>query len=134
MNYWLICLPRTDMKHCLAIQTFGLARKILIGNVAEGDKVVCCAGKGDWKIIAVGEATSDYYVDDEAVFLAEGLFPDRFKFTARKLQKETEIIPLLDQLSFVTNLTYWAVYFRNGIAKISKEDWDLFLKASNLNS
>ena len=123
MNYWLICLPKPDLEHCIKVGTFGLARKHLIDQVKEGDKIVCCAGKGDWKIIATGEATADYYVDDKKLFLKEGLFPDRFDFQASALSTPIDLMTVIDQLSFVTNLAYWAVYFRSGIARISKDDW-----------
>lgn len=61
MNYWLLCLPREDMLHCMKIRTFCLNRKHILGGVSKGDAVVCCAGKGDWKIRGTGSATSDYY-------------------------------------------------------------------------
>ena len=127
MNYWLLCLPRDDMLHCMKIGIFGLGQKYILGGIAKGDRVVCCAGKGDWKIIGTGFATNDYYVDDKKVFLKDGYFPDRFDFEARKLPNEAEIdlMSIIDQLSFVTNLAHWAVYFRNGIAKLSKQDWEL---------
>ena len=125
MNHWLICLPREDMEHCIKIGTFGLGRKNYIGNVKSDDKVICCAGKGDWRVIASGEATSDYYLDVQPVFLKDGIFPDRFRFQAQKLTTEKDIIQVLDQLSFITNIAYWAVYFRNGIVKISPDDWSL---------
>lgn len=125
MNYWIICLPKADLQHCIDNGIFGLARKLIINGVREGDKIVCCAGKGDWKIIALGEATSDYYVDDEQVFLKQGYFLDRFNFDARYLKEERDLMPLLSDLSFVTNLVYWAVYFRNGIVKMSNDDWKL---------
>lgn len=127
MNYWLICLPRPDLDHCIKTGTFGLSRKHIIGDVKLGDKVVCCAAKGDWKFVATGEATSDYYIDDSPVFLKSGTFPDRFDFKADRLPEEIDLMQVIDKLSFVTNLAYWAVYFRNGIAKLTKSDWDLIL-------
>lgn len=106
---------------------FGLARKHMIGRVREGDKIVCCAGKGDWKIIGLGAAVSDYYLSDKKVFLKEGLFPDRFDFEANKLpvEKELDLMSVIDKLSFVTNPAYWAVYFRNGIVELRNHDWHI---------
>lgn len=127
MNYWLICLPRPDLDNCLKIGTFGLSRKHIIGDVKTGDKIVCCAAKGDWKFVAAGEATSDYYTADSQVFLKAGSFPDRFDFKAKSLSEEVELMQVIDKLSFVTNLAYWAVYFRNGIAKLTKADWELIM-------
>ncbi len=127
MNYWLLCLPREDLLQCMKVGTFGLTRKNLIGGVKKGDQIVCCAGKGDWKIIGLGSASSDYYIDDSKVFLKDGLFVDRFDFQSDKLPavREIGVVSILDQLSFVTNLAYWAVFFRNGIVKMSKADWEL---------
>jgi len=130
MNYWLICLPREDLEHCMKIGTFGLGRKHVLGHVAKGDPVVCCAGKGEWKIIGLGSTTSDYYVDDKQVFLKEGYFPDRFDFKADKLgaDREPDVMQIIDKLSFVKDLAYWAVFFRNGIVRMSKQDWELISK------
>ncbi len=125
MNYWLICLPRADLQHCINVGTFGLQRKHIMGNVRKGDRVLCCAGKGDWKIIASGAATSNYYFDDTKLFLKAGVFPDRFDFQSSALTTEKDLLSIIDQLTFVTNLAYWSVFFRNGIVKISKEDWQL---------
>jgi len=129
----MLCLPRQDIEHCIKIGTFGLERHNIIAKVAAEDKIVCCASKGEWKILAVGHATSDYYVDTETVFLKPGLFPDRFNFTAQRLPAEVDLLPLLDQLGFVTNLSYWAVFFRNGMAKMSKEDWELIAHQTAIN-
>lgn len=129
MNYWLVCLPREDLEHCMRKGTFGLARKHILGKVLKGDAIVCCAGKGDWKIIGLGSTSSDYYVDDAKIFLKEGSFPDRFDFAAEILpnDQEIDVMSIIDQLSFVSNLAYWAVFFRNGIVQMSKRDWDLIV-------
>lgn len=133
MNYWLLCLPREDLEHCMRIGTFGLARKHILGHVLKDDAVVCCAGKGDWKIIGLGLAISDYYVGDKSVFLKEGLFPDRFDFKADKMSidREIDIKSIIDRLSFVTNVAYWMVFFRNGIVRMSKQDWELISKLTS---
>ncbi|MBX9688712.1 MAG: hypothetical protein K2X27_18540 [Candidatus Obscuribacterales bacterium] len=72
MRNWLICLPRADMEHCIKIGKFGLNRKHIMGGIKEGDGVVCCASK-DWKILAVGRATSQYYLDTAKVFFERWL-------------------------------------------------------------
>lgn len=126
MNYWLIALPREDMEHCIKVRTFGAQRKHAIGHVQKGDKVVCYVTK-ESKIIALGEAVSSYYLDDVKLFKAEGTFPDRFDFQAILLGKDNEIDfkTMVDDLQFITNKFYWTVYLRNGIAKISRDDWEL---------
>lgn len=109
------------------IGTFGLERKHAIGHVKTGDPIICCAGKGDWKIIGLGAAVSDYYIDDRRIFLKEGIFPDRFDFKAEKIatSQEIDLMSIIDQLSFVKDLAYWAVFFRNAIVKMSRKDWEL---------
>lgn len=121
---WLICLPRKDLQHCMEIGVFGLNRKFILGRVKRGDRIVCCASK-DWKIIGTGQITEEYYLDTERIFIADGVFPDRIRFDARNVEigKEVDVIQLLDRLSFVKNLAYWAVFFRSGIVEISNDDW-----------
>lgn len=111
----------------MKVGTFGLPRKHILGSVKNGDMVICCAGKGDWKIIGTGVAQSDYYIDDKKVFLAEGFYPDRFDFKSEAVPKDQELdlMQIIDQLSFVKNLAYWAVFFRNGVVKAEKSDWEL---------
>lgn len=112
------------MEHCIRIGTFGAQRKGVIGRVSKGDKVACYITK-EYKIIALGEITKGYYMDDSKVFIREGVFPDRFDFQASKLgeSEELEFMKIVDQMSFITNLAYWSVYFRTGAVKISKLDW-----------
>lgn len=126
MNYWIFALPREDMEHCIKIGVFGQNRKYILGKVKKGDKIACYITK-EYKIIALGEATSDYYVDIDKIFKGEGLFPDRCEFSAKPLGKDREIdfMSVIDRMTFIKNLAYWSVYFRNGIVQISKEDWDL---------
>jgi len=68
VNYWLLALPPEHIEHCITIGTFGLNRKHIMGRVKTGDKVACYAHK-DRKIIGLGEATSDYYVDEKRFLL-----------------------------------------------------------------
>jgi predicted RNA-binding protein len=135
MRYWMLSLPREDMTHCIKLGTFGLARKYVLGRVAEGDGIVCCASK-EWKIIALGKATSGYYMDDRKIFLRDGSFPDRFDFQAEWLSdgQEIDLMKIIDKLSFVTNLAYWSVYFRSGIVEISGKDWVLIEQLAGTES
>lgn len=130
MRYWLLSLPREDMEHCMKVGVFGLRRKHTIGNVRSGDKIACYITK-EYKVIALGEATSDYYLDDEKVFRTEGHFIDRFKFKAPKLAPELNFMDVIDQLSFIKNIAYWSVYLRNGIVEMSAKDWDLLSKTAD---
>lgn len=128
MNYWLISLPRVDMEHCIKKGVFGASRRGALFKAKIGDKVICYITK-ECKIIATGELTSDYYMSDEKIFRTEGDFPDRFNFRADKLasNNEVETRSMLDKLNFVTNKTYWSVYFRLSSRQISKQDYDIIL-------
>jgi len=114
------------MEHCIQIGTFGLNRKYLIGSAEPGDKVACYVTQEN-KIIALGEVTTGYFLDDKKIFKGEGLFPDRFNFKAKNLSSKAEIDfkTMVDDLCFITNKLYWSVYLRSGVAKIPKQDWYL---------
>jgi predicted RNA-binding protein len=124
MNYWMICLPREDMEHCIKKGVFGATRCGPLKNAKKGDKLVCYISK-ECKIIALGELTSDYYMSDENVFRSEGSFPDRFNFKANLLgrDKEIDIKSTIDDLTFVTNKACWSVFFRLSNRRIPKEDF-----------
>lgn len=132
MNYWIIALPRPDMEHCIKIGTFGKDRKIAIGKVKAGDKIACYV-TGECRFIALGEATSDYYMDDSRIFKADGIFPDRFDFKAILLGKnrEADIKEMVDDLRFITNKLYWSVFFRAGIKQIPANDWEYIVNRIN---
>lgn len=121
------------MEHCITIGTFGLNRKHTLGKVRVGDKVACYVTK-ESKIIALGEAVSDYYIDDNKIFKEDSLFPDRFEFQVKSLPKDQEIDfrSMVDDLQFITNKFYWTVYLRSGIAKITQHDWNIIEAKTNL--
>lgn len=123
----MIALPRADMEHCIKIGTFGLRRKLSIQKVKKGDQIACYV-TGEMKIVAVGEAISDYYLDDSNVFLKNDAIVDRFNFKVEKLKQEISFTAYLDQWSWITNLAHWAVYFRVGIVQMKQRDWDMISK------
>lgn len=47
-------------------------KKTYLGPRHERRSTCVLCWEGDWKIIGFGEATSDYYVDDEQVFMKKG--------------------------------------------------------------
>jgi predicted RNA-binding protein len=122
MKYWIVSLPREDTEHCLKIGTFGRSQKHVLGKVQEGDKLAFYVTK-DRKIVAHGTVTKPYYYDEKKIFKAEGVFPHRFDFTAKKLDQEAEFMRIIDKMSFITNLAFWSVYLRLGLKEISADDW-----------
>lgn len=132
MNYWILTLPRLDMEHCIKLKTFGLNSKQRLGQMAEGDRILCCVtGEKPWKIIAIGKVLTSYYVDDKPIFRKPGGFWYRFDFDAKQFRPDGEIDfqALLAQLSFITNLNYWPVYFKGGVKGITEHDWEILTKA-----
>jgi predicted RNA-binding protein len=126
MNYWMICLPRQDMEHCMRIGVFGRGSARTINQVKTGDLVACIVTKEkEWKVVGLGEATSDYYLDESSVFQSSALIVDRFNFKAKTLKPERSFKPLIDRLSFITKPEFWPVYFKNGMVKLDAEDWIL---------
>ena len=125
MNYWLLCLPRPDLEHCIKIGIFGLPRKNTIQGVKQGDQVLCCAARGDWKILAKGEATGDYFIDIEKIFLSDDIYPDRFEFTAAKFPHEIDLKKFINNLNCVTKPAYWPLFFRSGITRLTLADYNL---------
>jgi hypothetical protein len=105
MKFWLLCLPEEDMEHCINIGTFGLSRKYVLAKVEPGDPIVFCASK-IWKILGVGHATKGHYVNSKQVFLKDGQFDNRFDFESTRFPAthKRDLMSVIDQLSFVTNL------------------------------
>lgn len=130
LNYWLIALPRERLEFCIKVGIFGLNRKYILPKVSVGDQIVCYATK-DRKIIATGDITVEYYIDDEPVFNNKAIFPtgdvyvDRIRFHAKHLNPEVDLIQVIDRMSFIKSLANWQIHFRSAIVQISKQDWEL---------
>lgn len=132
VNYWLLALPKEKMEFCIKVGVFGLNRKYVLGRVDKGDRVVCYATSAK-QIVALGEVTEPYYIDDTVIFkdqelFGDALFPDRINFKAERLNDNVDFIPLIDQMSFIKNAWNWQVHFRSAITQISKEDWEKIQK------
>ena len=130
MKYWLISLPREDTEHCIKLGVFGRSQRHVLGKVEQGDKLAFYVTK-DRKIVALGEATSEYYYDEKKIFHADGVFPHRFDFKAERLSAEYDFMQIIDRMSFITNLAYWSVYLRLGLKEISRDDWKLIQSESS---
>ena len=129
MKYWILALPREHIEHCMKVGTFGMKRKGHLEKMTKGDKVVLFATK-EAKILGFGEVTKEYYVDDAKVFLAQtvrDVFPDRIQFKSNKLPKDQEIDfkPLVWDLSFIKNPSYWGAHFVSGMCEIPEKDYNL---------
>lgn len=131
VSNWLVCLPREDMEHCVKVGVFGLKRKNVISQVQSGDRVACIVTREkDWKLIALGETVSDYYLDDSSIFLQPGSFVDRFKFKATKLKPEISFADLISKMDFIKKPEYYSAYFKNGIVKLTDKEWSVIATAA----
>lgn len=121
------------MEHCVSIGTIGLGRPQGISKVREGDGVVCVITKEKpWRIVAIGRATSDYYVDEQPVFRKQGTFIDRFNFRAEKLNPEPSFAELIERLDFITKKESWPAYFKSGIVRLTDADWHVLAEHTNV--
>ncbi len=99
MIHWIIALSREDMEHCIQFGIFGMNKKSPLDRVDVGDKIVCYVTK-DRKIIALGEVSDGYYLDEAKVFKKDGVFPDRIRFKATRFRpdEEFDFISIIDRL------------------------------------
>ena len=131
MSGWILALPRADMEHCIKIGVFGMNRKWILDKVQVGDPIVCYVTK-ECKIIGVGKCTEPYYVDDSDIFLRKGgAFIDRIGFTAKRLKEEPDFKTLIEDLEFIKNKYYWAVFSKSALSRITDNDWKLIAKLTD---
>lgn len=124
MNYWMLCLPRPDMEHCIKIGSYGLKRALVINNVKADDKLVLYVSR-ECKVIALGTVTKGFYRSSRPVFRAAGNFDFRFDFQSIKTDPELDFKTLLDKLPLTKDSRNWGGRLRMGIANISSADWSI---------
>ncbi|MEO6220285.1 MAG: EVE domain-containing protein [Ginsengibacter sp.] len=106
----------------------GHGRKDNISRVSKGDCIVYYSSKDKFengkqlqKFTAIGK------ISDDEVYQAK--INNTFKPYRRKVNyyksKDSEIRPLIDNLSFIKNKKSWGFYLISGFREISKDDFDL---------
>lgn len=104
-----------------------MRRKNYLDRMKQGDKLILFATK-EAKILGFGEVTKEYYLDDAPVFLDKhDIFPDRIGFKSKKIEKAEEIDfkPLVWDLTFIKNPTYWGAHFVSGLCQIPEKDYEM---------
>jgi hypothetical protein len=110
------------MEHCIKIGRFGKRDSRVICGVKEGDKVVCYVTR-EVKVIAFGEVTKGFYKGRDRVFLADGLFENRFDFMAKLVHPEIQLRSLVEKLALANyGNGSWGPVLRLGIAKMPNQD------------
>lgn len=115
----------------------GHGRKDLMSKPAKGDWIVYYSSKDVFengrllqKFTAIGQVTDGepYQPDNNTNFK-----PYR-RHVDYKKSSETEIRPLLDQLTFIKNKKRWGFYLISGFREISSEDFNVIKKAMHMSS
>ena len=133
-KYFLICASRDHVLKGVekGFAQAGHGRKDLMSRPSEGDWVVYYSAKSVFgetaplqKFTAIGVITDDepYQQDNKSAFK-----PYRRNIDY-KTSHETEIVPLLDKLTFIKNKKRWGFYLMSGFREISKEDFDVIRRA-----
>ena len=134
-KYFLICASRDHVLKGVenGFAQAGHGRKNLVSKMAKGDWVVYYSAKSVFgepaplqKFTAIGVITDDepYQPDNKSAFN-----PYR-RNVDYKTSHETEIVPLLDKLTFIKNKKRWGFYLMSGFREISKKDFDVIHNAT----
>lgn len=129
-KYFLICASRDHVRKGVesGFAQAGHGRKDLMSKPSKGDWLVFYSAKDNYdngkalqKFTALGQVVDDEPYQPDA---DENFKPYRRKVAFEKV-KETEIRPLLEQLSFIKNKKRWGFYLISGFRELSKEDFEV---------
>ena len=133
-KYWLICASRDHVLKGVegGFAQAGHGRKDLVSKLAKGDWLVFYSAKDEYeggkplqKFTALGLVTDEEPYQPDAT---ENFKPYRRAVAFKKIN-ETEIRPLLDELTFIKNKKKWGFYLISGFRELSKEDFDVIQAA-----
>lgn len=131
VNYWLCITNEKNWDVVKKRNIWGVPKRSwgFIEKVKPGDFLVFYVSPK--RVSGIFKAISEPFVDDEAIFSAEGFSADeRFSHRVRLepivIAKEfvnfSELIP---KLEFIANKKRWSGYLRRAMIQIPKEDYDL---------
>ena len=110
----------------------GHGRRDLVSRLSKGDWLVFYSAKDRYvdgkplqKFTAIGQVTDEEPYQSDA---SENFKPYRRKVSFEKVA-ETEIRPLLEQLSFIKNKKSWGFYLISGFRELSKADFEIIQSA-----
>ncbi len=134
IKYFIICASRDHVTKGVkgGFAQAGHGRKDLMSKPSKGDWIVFYSSKDNFengkslqKFTAIGQVVDEepYQPDTK-----ENFKPYRRNVAFKKV-KETEIRPLLEQLTFIKNKKSWGFYLISGFREISKEDFNVVKSA-----
>ena len=133
-KYFLICASKDHVLQGVkqGIAQAGHGSKDFMSKLSKGDWIVYYSskekfekGKAYQKFTAIGQIMEDepYQPDTQ----------NKFKPYRRnvdyKICHETEIHPLIENLSFIKNKNHWGFYLISGFREIPSEDFEVIKKA-----
>ncbi len=133
-KYFLICASRDHVLKGVAggFAQAGHGRKDLMSKPSNGDWIVFYSAKDNFengkplqKFTAIGKVVDEEPYQPDA----SGNFKPYRRAVIFKKAEETEIRPLLEQLSFIKNKKSWGFYLISGFREISKEDFEVIQSA-----
>lgn len=129
-KYFLICASRDHVLKGVkgGFAQAGHGRKDLMGKPAKDDWIIYYSSKDKFengerlqKFTAIGKV-----IDEEPYQpTADGNFKPYRRNVKFTKNKEAEIRPLLEQLTFIKNKKKWGFYLISGFREISKEDFNV---------
>ncbi len=129
-KYFLICASRDHVLKGVegGFAQAGHGRKDLISKLSKGDRIVFYSSKDKFengkplqKFTALGKVIDE----DPYQANATGDFKPYRRNVEFKNVAETDIRPLLEELTFIKNKKKWGFYLISGFREISKEDFNV---------
>lgn len=133
-KYFLICASRNHVLKGVegGFAQAGHGRKDFMSKPSKGDWIVFYSSKDNFengrplqKFTTIGKVIDEETYQPNA---NENFKPYRRNVEFKKV-KETEIRPLLEQLTFIKNKKSWGFYLISGFREISKEDFNVIKSA-----
>ena len=133
-KYFLICASRDHVLKGVegGFAQAGHGRKDLMGKPSKGDWPVFYSakdtlekGKPLQKFTAIGQVIDEEPYQPDA----NGNFKPYRRNVEFKKAAETEIRPLLEQLSFIKNKKSWGFYLISGFCEIPEDDFNVIKSA-----
>ncbi len=133
-KYFLICASRDHVLKGVegGFAQAGHGRKDLMGKPSKGDWIVFYSSKDNFesgkplqKFTAIGQVADEEPYQPDA---NENFKPYRRNVAFKKVA-ETEIRPLLEQLSFIKNKKSWGFYLISGFRELLAEDFKVIQSA-----
>ena len=141
-NYWIFCITEDN---------YLLGTKLnIIGISIHSERILKKANTGDYLTFYISrehrpnryskkiqefrgwaEITSELFYEDDSIWKSEGSekYPARMEIKFHDKTKKAKIRPLINELTFINNKTFWGFSFIRSVITIPETDW-LFIMGS----